>query len=51
MAVLDAGGRRQLTTELVNGAVVTINAGSSYQVGDDAESHRSGTQEGAASWR
>lgn len=36
-----------LTTELANGEVVTINAGSSYQVGDDMEAHRSSTQEGA----
>ncbi|MFD9355062.1 DHCW motif cupin fold protein [Streptomyces sp. NPDC060031] len=36
-----------LTTELANGEVVTINAGSSYQVGDDMEPHRSSTLEGA----
>jgi quercetin dioxygenase-like cupin family protein len=36
-----------LTTELGNGEIVTLNAGSSYQVGDDTEPHRSSTQEGA----
>ncbi|MFG3054018.1 DHCW motif cupin fold protein [Kitasatospora sp. NPDC048239] len=36
-----------LTTELANGEVVTLKAGSSYQVGDDMEPHRSSTQEGA----
>lgn len=36
-----------LTTELENGEVVTITAGSSYQVGDGMEPHRSSTQEGA----
>lgn len=36
-----------LTTELANGEVVEIHAGSSYQVGDDMEPHRSSTQEGA----
>lgn len=36
-----------LTTELGNGQVVTINAGSSYQVGHDVEPHRSSTSEGA----
>lgn len=37
----------QLTTELANGTVVTMNAGTSYQVGDDTEPHRSSTQDGA----
>ena len=36
-----------LTTELGNGRVVTIDAGSSYQVGHDVEPHRSSTSEGA----
>ncbi|MGW5927032.1 DHCW motif cupin fold protein [Streptomyces anulatus] len=36
-----------LTTELANGEIVTINAGSSYQVGHDTQPHRSSTQEGA----
>ncbi|WUK17224.1 DHCW motif cupin fold protein [Kitasatospora sp. NBC_00374] len=36
-----------LTTELANGDVVTLHAGSSYQVGDDVEPHRSRTREGA----
>jgi quercetin dioxygenase-like cupin family protein len=36
-----------LTTELGSGEVVTLTAGSSYQVGDDIEPHRSSTQEGA----
>jgi quercetin dioxygenase-like cupin family protein len=36
-----------LTTELGNGQVVTIKAGSSYQVGHDVEPHRSSTSEGA----
>ncbi|MEU4393779.1 DHCW motif cupin fold protein [Kribbella sp. NPDC023855] len=36
-----------LTTELADGTIVTINAGSSYQVGDDMEQHRSSTEEGA----
>ncbi len=36
-----------LTTELANGEVVTIKAGSSYQVGDNMEPHRSSTQDGA----
>jgi quercetin dioxygenase-like cupin family protein len=36
-----------LTTELANGEVVTVNAGSSYHVGDDTEPHRSRTQTGA----
>ncbi|MFC3492952.1 DHCW motif cupin fold protein [Glycomyces rhizosphaerae] len=37
----------ELTTELGSGEVVTISAGSSYQVGDDTEPHRSSTREGA----
>ncbi|MEV6976642.1 DHCW motif cupin fold protein [Kitasatospora sp. NPDC093806] len=36
-----------LTTELSTGEVVTIEAGSSYQVGDDMEAHRSSTTGGA----
>ncbi|MFF5020160.1 DHCW motif cupin fold protein [Streptomyces sp. NPDC001165] len=36
-----------LTTELANGEIVTIKAGGSYQVGNDRQSHRSSTQEGA----
>lgn len=36
-----------LTTELANGEVVTLTAGSSYQVGDDIQAHRSRTAEGA----
>lgn len=36
-----------LITELANGETVTLDAGSSYQVGDDTEPHRSRTQEGA----
>jgi quercetin dioxygenase-like cupin family protein len=36
-----------LTTELGNGEMVTLTAGSSYQVGDDTQPHRSGTAEGA----
>ncbi|MCM2416531.1 DHCW motif cupin fold protein [Streptomyces sp. RKAG293] len=35
-----------LTTELANGEVVTVEAGSSYQVGNDVEAHRSSTREG-----
>ncbi|MFJ9522487.1 DHCW motif cupin fold protein [Kitasatospora sp. NPDC101801] len=36
-----------LTTELGNGEVVTLTAGTSYQVGDDTLAHRSSTTEGA----
>jgi hypothetical protein len=36
-----------ITTELANGAIVTVSAGSSYQVGDDTMPHRSSTHEGA----
>lgn len=36
-----------LTTELGSGEVVTLQAGSSYQVGNDIEPHRSSTREGA----
>lgn len=36
-----------LTTELGSGDVVTIEAGSSYQVGTDVEPHRSSTTTGA----
>jgi len=36
-----------LTTELANGEIATIHAGSSYQVGDRTQPHRSSTQEGA----
>jgi quercetin dioxygenase-like cupin family protein len=36
-----------LTTELGSGETVTINAGSSYQVGNDVEPHRSSTATGA----
>ncbi|MYS84850.1 DHCW motif cupin fold protein [Embleya scabrispora] len=36
-----------LTTELANGEIVTLTAGSSYQVGDDMEPHRSSTRDGA----
>src|SRR5258708_6774038 len=35
-----------LVTELANGEVVTIEAGSSYQVADDVQAHRSRTQDG-----
>ena len=36
-----------LTTQLADGRTVTLPAGSSYQVGDDAEAHRSGSATGA----
>jgi quercetin dioxygenase-like cupin family protein len=36
-----------LTTELDDGTVVTIDAGTSYQVADDAQPHRSRTRDGA----
>jgi quercetin dioxygenase-like cupin family protein len=36
-----------LETELANGATVTLRAGSSYQVADGAEPHRSSTATGA----
>ncbi|WP_412543570.1 DHCW motif cupin fold protein [Longispora sp. K20-0274] len=36
-----------LTTELAGGGTVTLEAGSSYQVGDDTEAHRSSTTTGA----
>ncbi|MGE7386135.1 DHCW motif cupin fold protein [Streptomyces sp. NPDC004126] len=36
-----------LTTELADGEVVTLTAGTSYQVGNDMEAHRSSTREGA----
>ncbi|MGN9781765.1 DHCW motif cupin fold protein [Nonomuraea sp. ZG12] len=36
-----------LTTELADGEIVTMRAGSSYQVGDGVRPHRSSTQEGA----
>ena len=36
-----------LTTELDNGDVVTLSPGSSYQVGHNAQPHRSRTREGA----
>ncbi|HEX2145303.1 MAG TPA: hypothetical protein VHG10_12425 [Glycomyces sp.] len=36
-----------LTTELGSGEVVTVNAGSSYQVGHEVEPHRSSAVEGA----
>ncbi|MEV6965246.1 DHCW motif cupin fold protein [Hamadaea sp. NPDC051192] len=36
-----------LTTELAGGQKVTLQAGSSYQVGDDTEAHRSSTATGA----
>jgi hypothetical protein len=35
-----------LVTELANGEVVTIEAGSSYQVADDVQAHRSRTRDG-----
>ena len=38
----------ELTTELDDGTVVTLKAGDSYQVADDAEAHRSRTATGAA---
>jgi quercetin dioxygenase-like cupin family protein len=37
----------QLDTELDDGRRFTLNAGMSYQVGDDAEAHRSSTSAGA----
>ena len=36
-----------LTTELADGEIVTMEAGSSYQVGDDVRPHRSSTELGA----
>ncbi len=36
-----------LTTELADGSVVELGAGSSYQVADDTQPHRSSTAEGA----
>ncbi|UWE07366.1 DHCW motif cupin fold protein [Actinacidiphila bryophytorum] len=36
-----------LTTELANGETVTVDAGSSYQVGHDTQPHRSSTRTGA----
>ncbi|MEV6521038.1 DHCW motif cupin fold protein [Longispora sp. NPDC051575] len=36
-----------LTTELAGGGTVTLEARSSYQVGDDTEAHRSSTVTGA----
>src|SRR5215217_3229037 len=36
-----------LTTELASGQIVTLPAGSSYQVGDDTEAHRSSSATGA----
>lgn len=36
-----------LTTELAGGRTVTLPAGSSYQVGDDTEAHRSSSVTGA----
>lgn len=37
----------RLTTELADGRVFTLTPGQSYQVADDAEPHRSRTDEGA----
>ncbi|MGE0812664.1 MAG: DHCW motif cupin fold protein [Vicinamibacterales bacterium] len=37
----------ELRTELEDGRVVTLTPGMSYQVGDDAEPHRSRTEVGA----
>lgn len=37
----------QLETELEDGRVFTLSAGMSYQVGDNAEAHRSSTLVGA----
>ena len=37
----------ELVTELQDGRVFTLTAGMSYQVADDASSHRSHTQTGA----
>jgi len=37
----------ELTTELEDGRVFTLQAGQSYQVADDAEPHRSSTRVGA----
>jgi quercetin dioxygenase-like cupin family protein len=37
----------ELITELKDGRVFTLRAGSSYQVAEDAEPHRSHTQTGA----
>ena len=36
-----------MTTELDDGRNTTLGAGSSYQVGDDTQSHRSSTKTGA----
>jgi hypothetical protein len=37
----------ELVTELADGRVFTLRPGQSYQVGDDAEPHRSSTTAGA----
>jgi quercetin dioxygenase-like cupin family protein len=37
----------ELETELNDGRTFTLSAGMSYQVANDAEAHRSGTQAGA----
>ena len=37
----------ELNTELEDGHIVTITAGNSYQVADNAEPHRSSTKTGA----
>ncbi|GKX58784.1 DHCW motif cupin fold protein [Leminorella grimontii] len=37
----------ELETELEDGTVVTLTPGTSYQVGDNAEAHRSRTETGA----
>lgn len=39
--------RGQLDTELEDGRVFSLREGMSYQVGDDAEAHRSSTTSGA----
>jgi hypothetical protein len=36
-----------LTTELADGRIMTLPPGTSYQVGDDGEAHRSSTTDGA----
>lgn len=37
----------EMTTELEGGPTITLKAGMSYQVSDDASSHRSSTKKGA----
>lgn len=37
----------EMQTELDDGTIVTLRPGTSYQVGDDAQAHRSSTQTGA----